>query len=217
MISKKLRSDFQDLTNKVFGKLTVIEYFGKINHITHWKCICGCNKIEVIVSGSNLKRGATKSCGCLLKIHSLSKSLERNSYRAAKERCENLNNNAFKDYGGRGIKFLYKSLLEMISDIGMRPSKNHSIERINNEGNYEIGNVKWALVIEQSRNKRNNVDITYDGKTQCLKDWAFELNISYNTLHSRINKLNWCIPCSFTIRVNKNIGEKGVRIICPHI
>lgn len=119
-----------------------------------------------------------------------------------KARCLNKNR---ENYGGRGITVCSRWLRfeEFIKDMGTRPSKNHSIDRIDNDKGYFKENCKWATWKEQSRNKRNNVNITYQGKTQCLPDWAEELGISKSTLQSRINRSNWPIERAFTTLANK--------------
>ena len=84
------------------------------------------------------------------------KNPERAVWRDILQRCNNLKNPAYKNYGGRGIKVLYKTFDEFIQDVGLRPTSKHSIDRIDNDGHYALGNVKWSTMKEQQNNKRNN-------------------------------------------------------------
>ena len=79
---------------------------------------------------------------------------EYRTYMAAKMRCENPNNISYKNYGGRGIKFLYKDFKEFFKDVGEKPTPKHQIDRIENDGNYQLGNCKWSTQLEQNRNRR---------------------------------------------------------------
>ena len=83
----------------------------------------------------------------------LQNNAEHQAYNAARHRCTNPEHHAWKRYGGRGIRFLFPSFEEFMNDIGPRPSSEHTLERKNNNGNYEVGNVKWATRSEQQRNK----------------------------------------------------------------
>lgn len=144
-----------------FNKLTVTS-FSHIDKRAYWNCICECGN-EKIVRGAHLKSGYTKSCGCLMKNinikHGLYNTPENKCWRGIKERCFNSKNPAFKNYGGRGITMCEKwvnSFEEFLKDMGKRPSSKYSIDRINNNGNYEPSNCKWSTVLEQNNNKRNN-------------------------------------------------------------
>jgi hypothetical protein len=84
----------------------------------------------------------------------LSAMPEYTAYYSAKGRCNNVKDESYPDYGGRGIKFNFVSFEEFLRELGLRPSSNHSLDRINNDGNYEIGNVRWATAKEQLYNRR---------------------------------------------------------------
>lgn len=149
----------KDLSGQKFGKLTIISYHGIINRKSHWNCICDCG-ITCVKNGNSLKFGHIKSCGCLRGAHGESnknKTKEYSSWLHAKGRCTNHKNKNWPDYGGRGIKFhkpwaaSYKLFLEY---VGRSPSATHSLDRINNNGNYEPGNVRWATPKEQANNQR---------------------------------------------------------------
>ncbi len=116
-------------------------------------------------------------------------SLTYKTWQQMKDRCSNPQNPGYHKYGGRGILVCpawMNSFTEFWKDMGDRQSVEYSIERINNDGNYEPGNCRWATRIEQARNTRRNIIVTIEGRTQCLKDWAREFGISYGTVTSRI-------------------------------
>lgn len=116
-----------------------------------------------------------------------------NSYNTMVQRCYNNNHAQYKDYGGRGIEVCNrwkenqlnaKGFWNFVADMGERPD-GMTLERINNNDNYTPENCKWATRKEQQRNRRNNLYITYNGKTQCAKDWAVEMGVNYITLRRR--------------------------------
>ena len=130
-------------------------------------CVCDCGK-ETVVRNTELTRGGIKSCGCLtvdrskerLTTHGLSQSLTGHSIRAANARCNNPKHMAYHNYGGRGITIdpaWVKNPQLLIDEIGARPSKLYSIDRIDNDGNYESGNVRWATKSEQASNTRKRL------------------------------------------------------------
>lgn len=110
-----------------------------------------------------------------------------------RQRCSNPKARSFKNYGGRGIAVCkeWESFEVFAKDVGPRPSKNHSLDRINNDGNYEPGNVRWAIPIEQHGNKRNNILLTIDGQTKTVTQWAREKNLNPSTLHKRLFRSKW--------------------------
>lgn len=113
---------------------------------------------------------------------------EYNVWSAMKDRCLNPNCSHYKNYGGRGITVCDRWLryANFIADMGHRPSSKYTLERIDNDGNYEPQNCRWVTRGAQARNMRSNVLIEHNGKKQCLMDWSKETGISYFTLRSRI-------------------------------
>lgn len=106
-----------------------------------------------------------------------------------KNRCTNPEVQSYPDYGGRGIKICDRwlnSFENFYEDMGERPSNQHSIDRIDNNGDYEPSNCRWATRTEQNNNKRNIVRLTFNGKEQTLLEWSKELNISLTVLRDRV-------------------------------
>lgn len=205
---------FIDLTGQKFGKLTVDKYVGKDKwgH-SRWSCKCDCEN-ETIVLGKNLKRGNVKSCGCLVLKHGHTRTGKQSktymAWHDMLQRCNNPNKINYKDYGGRDKPITvcerwsnkemgFKNFLE---DVGKIP-KNLTIDRINNEGNYEPNNWKLSTMVEQSKNKRNNIMIPLDGKFLCLKDYCKEKNLNYNTISNRINESGWSIEKALNTPIRK--------------
>jgi hypothetical protein len=190
-----------------FARLTAIAptSFRKGSSIV-WVCTCDCgNSVEATVS--SLSSGDKKTCGkCAFRTE---KTVERNKKRtgfrkenSAKRnksyevwcgmlaRCRNPNKKAFKHYGGRGISVCERwqsSFEAFLEDMGERP-EGMTIERIDNNGDYEPENCKWASPSEQARNKRSTVRITAEGRTQCLSDWAKEKGLNPTSITERLDR-----------------------------
>ncbi len=118
-----------------------------------------------------------------------SKEYER--WSAMKQRCYDPSCPNYKRYGARGIKVCDRwlaSYSNFIADMGRRPSSRHSLDRINNDGHYEPGNCRWSTKSEQGRNTRTNRNLTCDGRTMTVVEWAEEIGVSYDFLYHRIEK-----------------------------
>jgi hypothetical protein len=120
-----------------------------------------------------------------------------------KGRCGSPSNRNYKGYGGRGIKVCERwgRYENFLADMGRRPSPTHSIERKNNNGDYEPENCVWATKKEQGRNKRNNRWFTHDGETLTLSEWARKRGIKRTTLRMRLDVYRW--PFSKAIGAGK--------------
>lgn len=110
-----------------------------------------------------------------------------------RNRCYRKKDTRYHDYGGRGITVCARwtglnGYQNFLADMGRAPSKDHSLDRIENSKNYEPGNCRWATRGEQQRNRRNNRMITYGGKTMCLQDWSIETGILYETIYYRLQQ-----------------------------
>ena len=187
------------LLGQKFGRLTVLSE-ASVNKPgkSRWLCRCDCG-IEKIVLGSSLKNGSTKSCGCLCgeknTTHGLSKTPEYRAWKGAEHRCTNPKSINFHSYGGRGIEFRLPNFVEFLAHIGPRPSNKHSLDRIDNEGHYEIGNIRWATINIQNRNRRSNRMIAYQGNNLCIADWAERLGCSHRTIATRL-ELGWSVEAT---------------------
>jgi hypothetical protein len=155
-----------NLLGKRFGRLKVVANAGPHpqQRVIMWTCQCDCGNV-ITTRSSNLVLGLSKSCKCL-RIEHISKSVsthghcwngrrsgEASSYHSAHQRCTNSNSPSYKDYGGRGIQFKFSSFQEFYEHIGPRP-KGMSLDRIDVNGHYEIGNVRWATPSQQRTNTR---------------------------------------------------------------
>jgi hypothetical protein len=194
----------KDFVPETFGRLTTLGPKFQLpirNRNKHNKrkpfqvCECSCGEVKV-VQCRHLRSGGTQSCGCLSDQkktkHGLRKFAEYSVWFNMKSRCLNSRNKRYQDYGGRGIRVCERwldsdnGLTNFIADMGPRPSDKHTIDRIDNDGDYCPENCRWATGFEQSRNKRTNAMLTHNGKTQCITDWAEELGISRSTLRGRL-------------------------------
>lgn len=193
------RSFRRDLRGQRFGRLTVLEFVPTEGYRSYWKCMCDCGNI-ITVAGKRLGNGHTQSCGCLRKEQAakrLYKHGMRNSrlYRIwskMKERCCNHNISGYKDYGGRGITVCeeWKNDFQAFYDWAMSNGydDNLTIDRIDNNGNYEPLNCRWVGIEIQARNKRNNVYVEYNGEIITLTEASKLSGISLGTLHLRYSK-----------------------------
>lgn len=155
---------FIDLSGQQFGRLRVVKEVEKSKYgQSRWLCICNCTEKELIVSGAHLTKGQ-KSCGCIGIECRVNRALipkfklEYNSYHSAKKRC-NPRHAHLKNYvawSSRGIEFRFTNFQEFLDDIGPRPEpkRDYSLDRIDNDGHYEKGNIRWATKQEQARNRR---------------------------------------------------------------
>lgn len=194
----------KDMTGITCGRLLVINRAndmtnGRSGMVVAWNCRCVCGAL-VVVRGSCLRAGTTVSCGCAWTDWSYSdrkhgfgskktRSKEYNAWAAMKQRCQYKGNKEFKNYGGRGIRICQawrKSFAQFLADMGPKPSPQHSLERIDVNGDYEPGNCIWATTAQQSRNRRNNRWITINGVSMILRDWAREKGIHVDTIRDRV-------------------------------
>ena len=161
-----------DLREHRFGRLTVVSREGaNAAGKVQWHCVCDCGRVT-LSSTSNLRSGISASCGCIGRAKAADRARQRStkhghsargrlsptyiSWAAMWGSCTHPSVNSFKDYGGRGITVCerWENFENFLADMGSRPSPKHSIDRINNDGNYEPGNCRWATLKEQAANKR---------------------------------------------------------------
>ncbi len=191
-------------------------------HYRDWYlCQCQCGTIRP-VSGNSLRMNQSKSCGCMRKetlqknpsrlrhgeARMNNRSKEWRSWNAMIRRCTYPSMERFPIYGGRGITICNQwrnSFETFLKDMGRAPSNKHSLDRIDNNGNYEPDNCRWATNSEQIKNSRKARLITYNGKTQNLCDWVKETGIKRTTIQMRIDVQGWSIEKALTTPVRKKI------------
>jgi len=192
---------FIDLTGQRFGRLLVIERAtGEGVWPIRWRCRCECGT-ECTPPASHLRSGATQSCGCYRRDAALAanrkhgaagrsaRSPEYDAWQNMRSRCERPAYPHYADYGGRGITVCARwreSFEAFLADMGPRPSAKHSVDRIDVNGHYEPGNVRWATQPEQCRNTRVNHLVTIDGRTQPLIAWCEERGVKAGTVYWRM-------------------------------
>lgn len=209
--------NFFDRTNTAVHNLNILGYAGKSatkEPKTQWFVECHCGDIFIAI-GSNLGNGNTKSCGCVATEHIRNLNLSHQmcntrTYRiwaGMKTRCTNASNPNHKRYGERGIvicdRWLH-SFENFLADMGICPSNQHTIERKDNDGNYEPSNCYWEPSrFVQNNNTRKNVFITFQNKTQTIAQWAREKGIRYHFLQYRI-KAGWSAEEALTLPPQKS-------------
>ena len=201
-MNKKHSYNFKNLKGKRFGRLVVVSLNSIDDGKAIWNCMCDCGK-NIAVSRNSLISGNTKSCGCLHNEiiqkgtnykHGLTNTRIYKIWSGMKKRCNNPKDSNYKNYGAKNIcvcnqwendfmNFYIWSIMNGYKD-------NLTIDRINNEGNYEPNNCRWVTQKEQTRNVRTNVKITIKGKTRLLTDWAKISGIDRRTISKRI-QLGW--------------------------
>lgn len=204
---------FKDLNGRRFGKLEVVELAEW--HITpagkklnRWRCQCDCGAEVCVVTASLLKPKGTRSCGCYRSEWTLAnKTTHRREpldlwrcWCHIRARCHAPGNKQYRHYGGRGIKVCERwrnSFESFVADMGPKPTPQHSIDRIDNDGDYCPENCRWATPTMQARNKRNSTLITFDGETLPLAAWAERLGMSYGVLRHRLDG-GWPVQQAFT-------------------
>lgn len=157
-------------------------------------CRCDCGKFTTVSTG-NLTNGHTQSCGCLrtdaATKHGMAESSEFWAWVNMIERCTKPNHPHFKDYGGRGIR-VHQAWIGDFSafyaHVGPKPGEKYSLDRADNNGNYEPGNVRWATGSQQAKNKRSTHWIEIDGERKTVCEWAEAKGLHFTTICHRISR-----------------------------
>lgn len=198
----------KNLVGQRFGFLTVIKLAEKDHrNLVVWECVCDCGNTTIVLGGT-LKNGGTKSCGCyriaLVKSRTRRKihghcvkgkfSGTYETWKGIKERCQNRKHVQFRNYGGRGIRLCerWQSFEGFLSDMGERPLA-HSIDRIDNDGNYEPGNCRWATDDQQRINKRTTFRVMYCGEVRPLAEVTAALGVNHARVYTRMRRLGWSL------------------------
>ena len=198
---------FIDLTGKQFGKLTVlgISHRDKRSQI-HWLCKCECG-VEKSVSGGDLTRKNRKGvqmCGRCENVHRTHNQRNTRLYRiyaGIKSRCYNPNEPHYKDYGGRGVGMCKEWLDDFVAFYDWSVNNGYdeklSIDRIDNDGNYEPSNCRWTTQKVQNNNKRTNKYIEYKGEVKTVQEWCNLLNVSSVLVYKRLGA-GWSVERALT-------------------
>lgn len=191
----------KDISGKIFGRLTVIEMVGRVDNRTICTCKCECGNM-IDVRADQMQYGKIKSCGCIEKERinkarngiRMQNLYEYDSWMNAQERCYSEKSNRYHRYGARGIKMCDKwlsSFEDFLFDMGKKPSRNYTLERIDNDGDYCPENCKWLEKELQPKNTRRNVWYEIKGKRQILSDWARDMYMSPKGLSYLLKKMTF--------------------------
>jgi len=194
-----------DLTGERFGHLIAIgltsDWLGPSRRICRWWCLCDCGKLTIARLG-HLRSGHTTSCGCQ-RVEEAKRRMkhgyctrtgrppEYGVWHGMIKRCYDKRNPAYADYGGRGIGICDRwreNFKYFIVDMGFRPTRLHTLERTDNNGDYGPTNCIWATRITQGRNKRNNRVIEAQGLRLCLQEWSDRTGIDRKTITERLSR-----------------------------
>jgi hypothetical protein len=184
-----------NLAGQRFGRWSVIAYAGD----RKWYCQCDCGS-KVEVAAASLKRGISMGCSACRRrdvnvTHGGKRTRLYNIWRGMKARCGNPNEPAYPDYGGRGIAICPEWQADFSAFRSWALSNgyadNLTIERSDNDGNYEPSNCQWITLAEQKMNRRNTVRVKWRGETITLVDLAAQVGLSYSLLKQRIRRYGW--------------------------
>jgi len=182
------------------------------------RCLCDCGRI-METGNSGLVNGRTHSCGCLQRERAreqvkhghnsrvIPRTSEYNSWATMLARVRNPNNPRWEHYGGRGITVCkeWEDFTTFLADMGLKPGKGYSIDRIDNDGNYCPENCRWATIEQQLENRSSMHRLTFYGMTKTLKEWAA---ISGNTPQAIQSRLTAGWPPKYAVWANKNCKLK---------
>ena len=209
-----------DLTGKRFGKLTAVSFDHMSGTRSYWKCICDCG-CTCVVGADHLKKGDKLDCGCenrkkappIHAKHNMSNTRLYTIWALMKYRCCNPLRKEYHRYGGRGIKVCdewmeFDSFIQWALENGY--SDGLTLDRVNNDGNYEPSNCRWVTRHDQAYNKSTNRHITHKGATKTITQWAIENNIPYYVLKKRIDVLHWDFERAITEPPKVMKKKKGI-------
>lgn len=204
----------------VLGSVRIAHPSGSDRFYLHYWCACACG-LHAFPVRAQIVHARTKSCGCLKPIiasnlwrkHGMYRTRIYRIWQHMVSRCTSEKNDSWKDYGGRGITVCERWLdfRNFLKDMGPTYQKNLSIDRIDNDRGYCPENCRWSTCGEQLVNRRNNILLTHDGKTQALSLWAKELGIPDRTLRSRIMHSGWPVEQALTIPIGHYVGRFNQR------
>jgi hypothetical protein len=189
----------KNITDQRFGRLIALGPVKRRNKRIIWLCRCDCGNTTAVAL-SDLRGGHTQSCGCLVSDFYIQRNTRHGMahdplypiWLGVIKRCTNPAMKYFADYGGRGIRICdewrhdFQAFYDHVIQLPHYGEKGYTLDRIDNDSNYEPGNMRWATRSEQARNRRNNHMISFDGKTQSAAEWSEETKVPYATLVYRL-------------------------------
>lgn len=179
----------RDLTGARFGKWVVLGAAEKKHGQKMWSCRCDCGSLKDVYHG-HLVGGKTKGCRCVVTKHGMSATPEYTSWVTMKRRCMDERFHAYPRYGGRGIKVhdeWANHFDAFYRDLGPRP-EGTTLDRIDNLGDYEPGNCRWATPKEQANNRRSTRFVLVGGKAKTISDLAMSAGIKHASMYSRLKR-----------------------------
>lgn len=204
---------YAGIAGQKFGYLTAIEPAGRLRRDSAWRCQCVCGEYRTVKS-HDLVTGKIRSCGCKNRkgkaTHDMYGTATYNVWAGIKQRCLNPCVKAWPNYGGRGISVCERWLRfeNFLVDMGERPP-GMSIDRIDNNGNYEPENCRWATPFQQCRNTRKNRMVDLDGESMPVVVACEKLNVSQKTVRTRILR-GWCFSDAVKSPIGKFISRSSV-------
>lgn len=190
-----------------FGDLVVVGYSHTAKGRSIYEFHCKC-QATVFRSSGHVTRGHARCDNCANRrrregsiTHGRTGTPEYVAYIRAKMRCENPKSTQYKWYGERGIEFRFESFEDFYAELGDRPSLKHSVDRINNDGHYEKGNLRWATQSIQVRNSRTSKHLMVNGDKRFIPDLTIETGIKESTIRYRI-KAGMCLNCVLSTALN---------------
>lgn len=187
--------DYSALVGSTVGEWTVVDIFRPLRGPQKLVCRCSCGTVAQHHVHPFLKRVSSRCGACRRKgKHGMRRSPEWKSWSSMRERCNNPKHQSFVHYGGRGIRICDRwsdidtGFAAFFSDMGRKPSRSHSIDRVDVNGHYEPGNCRWATQRQQQRNRRSNVLIEAFGRTQCVSAWAEEIGVTTECVLWRLQR-----------------------------
>lgn len=188
----------RDIAGKRFGRWEVLRFSNMDHGNSKWVCRCSCGTTRIKFGHALWKKnGPSGSCGCFWSeknlTHGMCYTPEYMAWKKMKARCHNPKSNRYHTNGARGIRICKKwknSFQNFINDVGKRPSKNHSIDRIDNNGNYTPSNCRWATEEQQANNKSTSVVLSAFGRKMTISQWSKSRKIPYARIIGRL-RLGW--------------------------